>query len=165
MSKWCHLCPCRFLGVFPPPSRPRSAHRRQADPKVRAHPPLGQQVLKLYIASFQRSTAQRFLYGVKCWAVEPGNEALSTSGSKDFHGGYLEQQGSAHLVWFSPLRTMDKLNFYRSHIRPVTRGSSWWSGGYLSSSIPKRGSAPNLLQVPGAGGREKSGGSRDKVWT
>ena len=46
-------------------------------------------------------------------------------------------------------RSMDKLMGYRSNIRPLARPR--WSG-YLSSSLPKRGSATNLLlQVPGGG--------------
>ncbi len=56
-------------------------------------------------------------------------------------------------------RSLDKLNQYRSRVRPAARGGQVrWSGYLPSTGLPKRGSSgANLAALTSfAGGREKS---------
>ena len=56
-------------------------------------------------------------------------------------------------------RSLDKLNQYRSRVRPSTRGGQVrWSGYLPSSTLPKRGSSgANLAALTSfSGSREKS---------
>ena len=60
---------------------------------------------------------------------------------------YLTYNTESSQLYFPVCRSLDKMTSYRSHIRPVVRGQARGWTGYLSSSLPKRGSGANLMQM------------------